>query len=85
MKKTLITMALAAGMAVSAGAQDEKKDTGAAIGGDEAGAAAEKAVKSKDLATLLKDQLIVADGEKTKAAKFDEGMEYYLVYHSASW
>ena len=85
MKKTLFTMMLAAGMVANAGAQDEKKEAGAAIGGDAAAAAAEDAVKSKDLATLLKDQLIVADGEKTKATKLEEGMEYYLVYHSASW
>ena len=81
MRKTLFTMMCAAGMVAGAFAQNDSRE--AAV--DAAAAAAENALKSKDLAKLLKGQLIVADGEKTKAAEFEEGMEFYLVYHSASW
>ena len=49
-----------------------------------AGAVAQDA-KPKDVAKLLKDQLVAVDGDTVKAAKLEEGMDYYLVYHSASW
>ena len=81
MKKTIFALMLSTGLALAVEAQE----SGAEIGGDAAAVAAENAVKSKDLVTLLKDQLIVADGEETKAAKLEEGMDFYLVYHSASW
>ena len=86
MKKKLLFTMMTAGLMAGAIAQDEaKKEAGAAIGGDKAAAAAEEAVKAKDLGKLLKDQLIKVEGEKVEPAKLEEGMEYYLVYHSASW
>jgi len=83
MKKTLFTL-FTAGLIAGAHAQDEVK-TGDEKGADIAAVAAEEAAKPKDVVALLKDQLIVADGEKVKDAALEEGMEYYLVYHSASW
>ena len=83
MKRTLFAMMTAAGLVAAANAQDEGKEAGAEIGGD--AKAAEKSESGGDIGKLLKDQLIKIEGEKATAAKFDEGMEYYLVYHSASW
>ena len=75
MKKILFTMMAAGVMASGAVAQDSGAKTTEEKGAEGA----------KDIAKLLKDQLIEVDGEKVKPAKLDEGMEYYLVYHSASW
>jgi hypothetical protein len=81
MKKNLfVTMMMSVGLlaiadAQEAGAKLELKPAA------EAGGEAEP----KDLAKLLKDQLIAVDGDKVAEAKFEDGMDYYLVYHSASW
>lgn len=80
MKKCLFVMMSIGVMAGSAMAQE----AGAKIEAEPAGADAD-AVISKDVAKLLDEQLIVADGEGVKAAKLEKGMDYYLVYHSASW
>ena len=80
MKKWLFVMISIGVMAGGAMAQE----AGAQIEREPAGADAD-AVISKDVATLLDEQLIVADGEGVKAAKLEKGMDYYLVYHSASW
>ncbi|MGI9241602.1 MAG: hypothetical protein ACR2RV_12440 [Verrucomicrobiales bacterium] len=79
MKTSLIVMMVSSGLVAGAIGQDTgaKVDGAAAVGIDEA--------MPKDVTKLLDEQLIVADGEKVKATKLEKGMEYYLVYHSASW
>ncbi len=81
MKKCLFVMMSIGVIAGGAMAQE----AGAKIEGAAADAAGADAVISKDVAKLLDEQLIVADGEGVKAAKLEKGMEYYLIYHSASW
>ena len=73
-------MMVSSGLVAGAIGQD------AGAGGD--GAAATASIGEampQDVAKLLDEQLIVADGEKVKAAKLEKGMEFYVVYHSASW
>ena len=81
MKKRLFAM-LTIGLLATAGAQEGevKKEAGSAIAGEPAAAGGEQ-----DMVKLLKDQLIVVDGEKVEAAELEAGKEFYLVYHSASW
>ena len=81
MKKYLFVMMSFGLMAGGAMAQE----AGAKIGGDAVDEAAVDEAMPKDVAKLLEEQLIVADGDEVKPAKLDKGMEYYLVYHSASW
>lgn len=80
MKKILFTMA-AAGLIGSVQAQDakEEKPEAGAIGAVVGEARPQNVVKA------LNDLLIVADGEEVKGAQLETGMDYYLVYHSASW
>jgi hypothetical protein len=85
MKKCLFVMMSAGLMASGALAQDAVPEAGAKIGGDSAAVAGIDEAMPKDVAKLLEAQLVVADGDEVKAAKLDKGMEYYLVYHSASW
>ena len=81
MKKTLFVM-MTIGLVAGASAQDAVKEADAK-GSKETGK--EEKAESTGIAKLLKDQLIKIEGEEVKPAKLKEGMEYYLVYHSASW
>jgi hypothetical protein len=71
MKIVLFTLA-AVGLIGGAYGQDAKQ--GEAGGSD-----------AVDVVKTLKDLLIVADGEEVKAAELEEGKDFYLIYHSASW
>ena len=83
MKKILVTLAFA-GLAGAAQAQDEgKKDKPA--GGVGAVPVARAEQKAVDVVKTLKDQLITVDGDEVEDAELEEGMDYYLVYHSSSW
>ena len=80
MKIVLLTLA-AAGLIGGAHGQDVKKgEAGALAAQTEAGERG-----AVDVVKTLKDLLIVADGEGVKTATLEEGRDFYLVYHSASW
>ena len=69
---------MAAGLLVAANAQEAaEKDAKVEV--------VEEAKKPSELGALMKDQLIEIKDDKEQPAEFVEGMEYYVVYHSASW
>jgi len=85
MKKILFTMAVASLIGGVQAQEANEENPAAERGAIAAAEGAPAGAKAVDVVKALAGQLIVADGEKLKAAGLEEGMEYYLVYHSASW
>jgi hypothetical protein len=80
MKIVLFTLA-AVGLIGGVYGQDAKQgEAGALAARSEAGGS-----DAVDVVKTLTDLLIVADGEEVKEAELEEGKDFYLVYHSASW